>query len=337
MDYCIYKIKLFELPAVEGDWTREEPIDSLNEKTALGKFESLFGNKGTHLQILKMKKNLIDKDFPNIILAHTKNVILLQLNNVQIKKLWKPVGDNRNTSNYEQTKEESNPYCNVIFDCREGCGLMAVEVDHTAWSKTDTVRDLLQENIGRMLNEKYGIGLEIATQMKPSDFWDYVDFRKKKENKYIRRLTWTFKNAKKMPGADTVVKMSPHLNALNAMLEQFWAESGELSLENPVKDPLSLNRRWVDMKNMIKYSAMSYYSMSVTFNDGVTYKCNDTVQAILPIVDKYVKDFGDGQTESFFEFSLFHRLDEINNMIKDYSDAEQIKPKTNRNHKKRVS
>ena len=128
MNYCIYKIKLFQLPEVEGDWTREEPVEPFDEKKAWEKFEFLFGEKNTTLRIIKLKKNVVDKDYPNYVLAHTHNVVLLQLNNVQIKKLWKPKDNNKNTSQYEAKEEESNPYCHVIIDCREGRRLMAVEM-----------------------------------------------------------------------------------------------------------------------------------------------------------------------------------------------------------------
>lgn len=337
MNYCIYKIKLFQLPEVEGDWTREEPVEPFDEKKAWEKFEFLFGEKNTTLRIIKLKKNVVDKDYPNYVLAHTHNVVLLQLNNVQIKKLWKPKDNNKNTSQYEAKEEESNPYCHVIIDCREGRRLMAVEVDHTAWNSTNAVRDVLQENIGRMLKEKFGMGLNIISQMTPSKFWDYVNYRRKKEGAYISRLTWSFKNMRKMHGEETLIKMSPHLNALNSMIKQFCGDMGELSIESSKNDPLSLNRRWADMKNMIIFSATSYYTMSVTFNDGVTYKCNDSLQAIFPIEEKAVENFKNGQIEFLFNFGLLKELDKINNKIQEYSDAEQITSKPNRKDKKSVS
>ena len=176
--YCIYEVELKKRNVVQGDITEGMDTQKTDMSTAYEYFESFFDKPGRALDIFQMNKATITKtkSHPNRVLAVADHVILFQLNNVQIKKLWKPINPDTIFPTYIQTQEESNPYCNVIIDNRGPKCIMAIQVDHSAWSSTDKVRDVLQDNLSRML-ESRGLEIEINSKMKPSRFWDYVNYR----------------------------------------------------------------------------------------------------------------------------------------------------------------
>ena len=331
--YCFYQVDLKKARMVQGDISEGMDTKKTDMSKAYEFFESLFGKPGTMLDIFQMNKATLTKtkSHPNRVLAVADHVILLQLNNVQIKKLWKPVNPNTTFPNYVQTNEESNPYCNVIIDNRGSECIMAIQVDHTAWSSTDKVRDVLQENLSRML-EPRGVLIDINTKMKPSNFWDYVNYKRRNERAGIKRLTWDFINSKKL---STGVKPRSHIKAIDEMTDLFNGAGGQLTIFPSNKELLELGRRRVDMINMLELASdmNNIYFLTVTFEDGEVYKCNSNIRAEIEMPENYVSNFKDRYKEAFFEFDLFRWLDDAKNKLENYQNAEQTKRKTNRKNK----
>ena len=96
---------------VQGDITEGMDTQMPDMSKAYDYFESIFDKPGKELDIFQLNKANITKtkDYPNRVLAVSDHVILFQLNNVQIKKLWKPVNPDTIFPTYIQTQEESNP------------------------------------------------------------------------------------------------------------------------------------------------------------------------------------------------------------------------------------
>lgn len=330
--YCIYKVELKKKRVVEGDITDGMDTQIPDMSKAYEYFESLFDKPGKELDIFQLNKATITKtkDYPNRVLAMADHVVLFQLNNVQIKKLWKPINPDTTFPTYVQTKEESNPYCNVIIDNRGDECLMAIQVDHSAWSSTDKVRDVLQDNLSRMLERK-GIEIEISTKMKPSKFWDYVNYKKRKEKVGIKRLTWDFINSRRQ---DATIKPRSHIKALDDMTDLFNGFAGQFTIVPSSRELLELNRRRVDMVNMLDLASdlSNIYFLTVTFEDGEVYKCNSNLRAEMQVQESYVSNFRDNYKEAFFEFELFRWLDEVRAKTKDYQNAAQTKRKGNRSN-----
>ena len=328
--YCIYEVELKKTRIVQGDITEGMDTQKTDISKAYDYFESIFDKPGKSLDIFQMNKATVTKtkSHPNRVLAVADHVILFQLNNVQIKKLWKPLNPDTVFPTYVQTEEESNPYCNVIIDNRGDECLLAIQVDHSAWSNTDKVRDVLQENLSRML-ESRGIQIEISTKMKPSSFWDYVNYKQLNEKIGIKRLTWDFINSKRLQAA---IKPKSHLKALDEMTDLFNGYAGQLTIVPSAKEVLELKRRRVDMVNMLDLASNlnNIYFLTVTFEDGEVYKCNSNLRAEIQVQESYVNNFRDNQKDAFFEYQLFRWLDEVKAKTKDYQNAAQTKRKGKR-------
>lgn len=334
--YCIYKLELKKSKTVQGDITEGMDTQKTDMSKAYEYLEGLFGKPGHTLDIFQMNKSnvTITKSHPNHVLAMADHVILFQLNNVQIKKLWKPLNPDTIFPTYVQTREESNPYCNVIIDNRGPECMMAIQVDHSAWSSTDKVRDVLQENLTRML-ESRGLEVEIYTKMKPSKFWEYVNYKKRYEKSGIKRLTWDFINSKRQKNDDKSIKPRSHIKALDEMTDLFNGMGGQFTIFPSQKELLELNRRRVDMINMLDLASdlNNIYFLTVTFEDGEVYKCNSNIRAEIEMPESYVNNFKDNFKEAFFEFELFRWLDDARMKTEKYQNAEQTKRKAKRGNK----
>lgn len=335
--YAIYK---FELTRVDG-WQRELPLgeemeipisDHANEN-----FERLFGRKGSLVRVLREKRKNDFEPCPCHVLAHDNNVILLRLENVKNVIVYESQYGHGPIPQIEKKQYESNPPCRIVIDNREGKNQIAIEIESAAWSKTSIVRNLIEANFNRDLERLFGLHIKITSKMRTSSYWDYVDYRRKKEGRSIKRMTFSFPNANIRPSIETAIGLSPHLRSLMRMLNDLGGAQGELTVQPPTDDVL-LRRKLEDIKKMVALCASSDYSLSVTFDDDITYKCNEDLRAELPMNRAHaLKDFEEGQKSTFYEYEIEEWLDWVVEQTKDYSHEEQVKPKPNRKDKHKVS
>ena len=89
---------------------------------------------------------------------------------------------------------------------------------------------------------------------------------------------------------------------------------------------------------MVALCSSSEYSLSVTFDDDITYRCNEYLRAELPMHKPGSLDlFKNGQLTTLFDYDIEQWLDWVIEQTEQYQDAEQIKPKPNREDKRKVS
>ena len=300
-------------------------------------FERIFGKKGTVVRVQKEKKRGEGADkFPCHVLAHDHNIILLRLENVKNVTVYESHPTAGPIPHIEKKQYESNPPCFIIIDNRQGKAQMAIEIDTAAWSKTNLVRDLLQENLNREL-EPFGLAVKIWSKMQKSDYWNYVTYRQRKEGRGIKKMTFHFPNTKIRPSIETTIGLSNHLKTLMELINSLGAGQGELSIHPPTNDYL-LKKKLADIKKMVALCASSEYSLSVTFDDDITYRCNENLRAELPMnIPSALNDFENGQMNTFFEFDIERWLDWVVEQTEKYKDAEQIIAKSNRRSKRKVS
>lgn len=336
-NYAIYKFELYKREGSQGDWTKCDQMIEPQMEHAYENFERIFGKKGTVVRVQKEKKRGEGADkFPCHVLAHDHNIILLRLENVKNVTVYESHPTAGPIPHIEKKQYESNPPCFIIIDNRQGKAQMAIEIDTAAWSKTNLVRDLLQENLNREL-EPFGLAVKIWSKMQKSDYWNYVTYRQRKEGRGIKKMTFHFPNAKIRPSIETTIGLSSHLKTLMELINSLGAGQGELSIQPPTNDYL-LKKKLADIKKMVALCASSEYSLSVTFDDDITYRCNENLRAELPMnIPSALNDFENGQMNTFFEYDIERWLDWVVEQTEKYKDAEQIIAKSNRRSKRKVS
>ncbi len=338
--YAIYSYDFVEKP--RRSEVELPDIPQISSMTPEARFESLFGSKrGDYLPLQKGGKNGTADKYNGCVLNHIKHIVLLRVEIPTKKDIWEKQLTASPVPPIAKTKKDSTPYGFVIIDNRPGARLIAVMASCDAWSNANKVKDLLQESINWILDvNNYGLEVEIKTKMMPSQFWEYVDYRRKKENVYIKSMTFSFTNYKRRSDIDIRSALSKewrHLESMVNMMHNLGGEKGLIKIEPP-KDGVLLKRKKEDIKRMVEICMNSNYSLSLTFSDNITYKCNQDLRAELPMNnDSILREFEHGMGDLFDGFELAHWLDDAKEKTKKYNDIKEIRPKPKSKTKREVS
>lgn len=338
--YAIYTYQLKNKPRRrEGELEFEEPLPS--NLTAEQKFELLFGPKGADVPIQKFNSSSSVDKKPCVVLNHDDNIIMLRLVNEKGKDIWEEKTTSAPVSRIEKTKTPSKPYCIIIIDNRPNAQIIAIQTGTDAWKSPNKVVDLLQGSFNWLLDVKnYGLEVSIMSKMMPTKFWDYVQKKKRDDNVYIKNMSFAFANHLRRPELDIQSALSSKWRRFDTFIEwinQLGGDKGEIRIEPPRNDAL-MKRKLADIKHMVEICMVSDYSLSVTFSDNVTYKCNQEVRAEMPMKDIRIRNrFEEGFKALFKPYHLTEWLDDIIEKTKQYRDVEEIRAKPVRKAKKQVS
>ena len=331
--YRLYKIVLKPSHTKEADWTKSVVAETTDLSTAQETLEKLL------ISVFKQDRRLPigkepetgDKVLPNSILRNDNHVTLLKLHNPGTVNIWRLNG--------AKISEETFPYSYVIIDNRPGIGQLAVQMKTDAWSDPNTVAKLLEDNFNRILKDQ-GTGLEMEIRYKylPSEFFDYLKQRKKRDNVFVKHIYFEFTNPKFETPIDTAVDTTGHIRQLMNMLSELGGAKAKLQVDAPKKNEL-IRRKVKDIKQMVSLVATNGYSLKVVFNDNTSYTCNEFILHDDEMKENVLADYRDGQKHNFFEFELFHWLDEMLKKEKDcdYQDEQPIRFKPARKNKQKVS
>ena len=154
-------------------------------------------------------------------------------------------------------------------------------------------------------------------------------------------MTFSFANYKKRSDIDIKSSLSSGWNHLSNFIEwmdRLGGDRGEVSIIPPKGGEL-MKRKLADIQHMVEICANSNYALSVTFTDGITYKCNENIRAEVPMEDESVREeFEVGWKKLFTPYSLLTWIDnKVMKTINGFQDVEEIKPKPPRKVEKQVS
>lgn len=335
--YSIYQFELKKIEAIQGNLFSEEPFAAPDMEHAHQNFESIFGPRNCEFKVQKDAKNGIGVDkYLCHVLAHSHNVILLRLENNKGVTIYEQQETKGQVPNIKKQKLPSYPPCYIIIDNRQDKAQLAIQINSAAWKNTDTVCALIQENINKQLDQ-FSMKIEIWSKMQKSNFWNYVNYRRKKEGRYIKKMTFGFPNINIHPSIEEKIGLSNHLKSLMDLIDKLGAGGGELSIQPPTGGALT-KRKLADIKNMVELCASSDYSLCVTFDDNISYNCNETLRAELPMIySTTVDEFQNGEMNKENVYEIEEWLDWVSVQTEKYTDAEQIKSKTGGKGKRKVS
>ena len=335
--YAIYKYEIKRRDTFQSNLLQGDEVATPKMEHAYENFEHVFGGKGVEVRMQKEKKGGGGGDtFPCHVMAHEDNIILLRIENVKSGSYFELQRTSSPIPTVETKHYDSYPPIFIVIDNRPNKAQIAIEIDTAAWRKTDVVRDIIQESLNRDLGE-IGLSIEIRSKMQKSDYWGYVTQRQKKEGHGIKKMTFSFPNAKIKPSIETSIGLSNHLKKLMELINSLGAAQGELSIQPPANDYLQ-KKKLADIKNMVALCASSDYSLCVTFDDDITYRCNEYIRAELPLTfPSALTNFENGQKTLLFNYEIEQWLDWVVEQTENYQDAEQIKSKPNRKRTRAVS
>lgn len=331
--YAIYKFDFHKSSHTSLQAAADGKDGTKYVKQAQTCFASLFDQNSIEKLAKINKKGEVIAMLPNDVLAKADGIFLWRVNNSQYKDWWKRSGkDQKGFDKYEKDEIESNPYCYVLIDNRPGVGLMAIEKSSAWGGKPDLLRDVILENFNRMLADLFDLEMRIEARMNPKDIWDFVHERLTVHGDFVRKISFSFQNPKKINKSNSSEINSAHLKALLKTVEASDALKGLFTMEFDKNTNGKISQQNKDMAEMVRLCSENGYDISITFKEFKTYRINDYVRAYYPLTFEVIQSFNTGTRDFFVRTELEEWFNLINEQTKDYVNESEV-PK--RRHKAR--
>ena len=221
----------------------------------------------------------------------------------------------------------------VLIDNRQGAGLMAIEKS-TAWgSKPDMLRDVILENFNRMLADLFDLEMRIEARMDPKDIWEFVHDRLFEHNDYIRKVSFTFQNPKKVNKSNAMEVKSSRLKAMLKTVEISDALKGFFTMEFDKNTNSRISQENKDMAEMVRLCGENGYDISITFKEFKTYRINDYVRAFYPITSDVIQGFRIGTHTMNDKTELEEWFDLVYEETKGYINESEVPKRRNKARK----
>ena len=198
------------------------------------------------------------------------------------------------TINFQKVKEDTHPFCNLLFDLRPDSMMLAIEKSGAFDRDPDAVRDLVQEFFKHLIAPQCGYSVTFGNMVRPIDFWEFIEERKRK-NDQVRKIEFDFPSEKKdnIKGDDDIVaflRFSRSLGqAFNAAMQQWIYES---------PTSLRLQQANEDVRRLVDFFLLNAYDITIHFKDrGVCRSTKDVNKPIFKLfTENFIDEFIIGQT-----------------------------------------
>lgn len=306
---------------------------SKNLKIAQACFASLFDENTIENLAKKNKKGEYTR-LPNDVMAKSGDILIWRVNNSQIKEWWKKNGkDSLGIDKYDKEEIVSNPYCNVLIDNRPGTCIMAIEKS-TAWkSNPDLLRDMILDNLNRILIDLFDIEMRIEARMNPTDIWSFVHERIYEHNDYIRKISFVFQNPRKINKSNSMDIKSSRLKAMLRTVEIADALKGFFLMEFDKNTNGKISEKNRDLAEMVRLCGENGYDIKIIFKDYKAYRINDYVRAYYPMTHDYLRKFRTNSLNFDGITDLEGWFDMVDKQTKEYLNESEIPTRRNRTHK----
>lgn len=328
--YAIYKYdfhkaiqRTIEAEAANADGTK-------NVKKAQNCFDSLFDLNSID-NLAKINKKGEATRLPNDVMAKEGDIFIWRVNNSQMKEWWMRSGkDEKGIDLYEKKEIESNPYCNVLVDNRPGVCLMAIEKSSAWGSNPDLLRDMLLENFNRILADRYDLEMRIEARMNPTDIWDFVHERIYEHDDYIRKVSFSFQNPKKINKTNAMDVKSARLKAMLKTVEISEALKGFFTMEFDKNTNNKISQANKDMAEMVRLCGENGYDICITFKEFKTYRINDYVKAYYPMTNDVLQRFSVGTRTLDGKTDLEKWFNIVEEQTKGYVNESEVPKRRNK-------
>ena len=337
----INQFVVYEVTIREAQQTILNP--SIEPQTALANAKQIFGScfSGKRLELVRYAKENgeVEASYPNDILSSHDGVYLLRINNIKQKSLVKP-GDTTTNGfqDYNEIKEESNPYCYVVIDNREGWIQIAIQ-KNSAWGDPNNVRRLLVINLNKhFLREGIPLEVSIDAKMRQSEIWEFCDGQCNKNGDVIQSISFVFPNQTKIAQENRIKDPKGYIRELARLMKMTDAIKTSICLNYSSADPKKIEENAKDLAYIVRACQNTSYNLEVRFRDYGKYKCDDMVRAMFPMDESLIHAFWvtNWQELNYKEntdspiFGLVKWCDLVNEQSKLFTNAERIPAKRRR-------
>ena len=302
-------------------------------KNAQTCFASLFDQNSID-NLSKINKKGEAARLPNDVMAKRSDILIWRVNNSQLKEWWKRSGkDGKGIDKYEREEIESNPYCYVLIDNRPGVCLIAIEKSSAWGSKPDLLRDMLLENLNPILADKFDLEMRIEARMNPKDIWEFVHERLYEHEDYIRKISFSFQNPKKINKTNAMKVKSGRLRSMMRTVEISDALKGFFTMEFDKNTNDKISQKNKDMAEMVQLCGENGYDISINFKEYKTYRINDYVRAYYPMTLDVLQRFSIGTQTIEGCTELESWFDTVEEQTKAYVNESEVPTRRNKTRK----
>jgi hypothetical protein len=267
-------------------------------------------------------------------MAKRSDIFIWRVNNSQLKEWWKRSGkDGKGIDKYEREEIESNPYCYVLIDNRPGVCLIAIEKSSAWGSKPDLLRDMLLENLNPILADKFDLEMRIEARMNPKDIWEFVHERLYEHEDYIRKISFSFQNPKKINKTNAMKVKSGRLRSMMRTVEISDALKGFFTMEFDKNTNDKISQKNKDMAEMVQLCGENGYDISINFKEYKTYRINDYVRAYYPMTLDVLQRFSIGTLTIEGCTELESWFDTVEEQTKAYVNESEVPSRRNKTRK----
>lgn len=328
--YAIYKYDFHKATQSTVPAAAEGMDGNKNVKFAQKCFESLF-DLNTLEKLSKRNRKGEATLLPNDVLAKSGDFIYWRVNNSELKEWWRRNGkDSNGIDNYERDEVESNPYSVVLIDNRPGICMMAIEKSSAWKNNPDLLRDVILADINRRLADKFDLEMRIEARMNPTDIWDFVHERIYEHNDYIRKITFSFQNPKKINKTSAMEVKSARLKAMLKTVEISEALKGFFTMEFDQYTNGKISQKNKDLAEIVRLCGENGYDICIMFKEFKTYRINDYVKAYYPMTEDKLLGFRHGTRTLNGKTELEEWFDKIDEETKNYVNESEVPKRRNK-------
>ena len=169
--------------------------------------------------------------------------------------------------------------------------------------------------------------------MNPTDIWQFVHDRIYEHNDYVRRVSFSFQNPRKINKTNAMEIKSTRLKAMVKTVEIADALKGFFSMEFDQNTTNKFSQTNRDMAEMVALCSENGYDINIVFNDYKVYRINDYVRAYYPMESDVLNDFRSGSRTIDGKTELEGWFDLVDEQTKGYVNESEVPKRRNKRHK----
>lgn len=297
-----------------GDEEQGKPIGEYPNHY-LGK---TIGKRGHELPLYRKRRSGNEEHVPNCVLRNEGGMALVRIHNKENYTLYDlPESAGDNVKDCIGVDQSSFPFAYIVVDYRDNGCQIAIEKTPNWDSKTDTIRNSLQEYFGQnpfLLD----LGIKVKAVREKTiatKFEEFIDGRIVDHGDRIESFTFEYPNLKRLTTSRIPESLSEQINAMSKFLEYYDAISGVTTTKmGPETDRDKLKQ----LSTVVAMCADNAFDLSVKFRDFGHYKCNESIVAKYEMNEIVISNFKDFITPDIIDSSnnLETWLDDVSDKIK---------------------
>lgn len=263
-----------------------------------------------------------EESVPNCILRNEGGIALIRIHNKENQTRYDlPENSEDEVKDCVGVNQYSYPFAYVVIDYRDDKCQIAIEKTSNWDSKTDTIRNCLQDYFAQnQFLQNLGINVTVKEKTIATKFAEFIDGRVMDKGDIIESFTFEYPNLKRQTTSRIPNALTEQVNALSKFLETYDAISGVITTkmgQDVDRDKLK------QLSTVVTMCSDNAFDLSVKFRDYGNYRCNENVIAKYEMNEIIISNFKDSVISDILDayHDLETWLDDVFDKIKEIDEG----------------